>query len=70
MTEKKDFKLSADSNIMETLQNYPGAAEIFMKRGLPCVGCAAAHFENISDIAGEFGVSAEDLVREIMATEK
>lgn len=67
MTEKK-FELNKDSNIMETLQNYPGAAEVFMKHGLPCVGCAAAHYENISDIAGEFGVDAEELIKEIKET--
>lgn len=62
---KKEFKLSKDSNIMETIQNHPGAVEVFAKHGLPCVGCAAAHFEKISDIAGEFGVDAEELVKEI-----
>ncbi len=45
MTEKK-FELNADSNILETIENYPEAAEIFAKHGLPCLGCAAARFEN------------------------
>lgn len=69
MSENK-FELTKDSNIMDTLQNYPGAAEIFMKHGLPCVGCAAAHYESISDIAGEFGVDAEALIKEIKDAEK
>jgi hybrid cluster-associated redox disulfide protein len=70
MSEAKEFKLSKDSNIMETIQNYPGAVEIFTKYGLPCIGCAAAHFENLSDIAAEFGVDEDNLVKEIEATKK
>jgi hybrid cluster-associated redox disulfide protein len=71
MTKKeKKFVLNKDSNIMETVQNYPGAVEVFAKHGLPCVGCAAAHFERISDIAGEFGVDADKLIDEIKKAEK
>lgn len=66
MSEKVEKKpLSLDSNIMETIENYPGAVEIFIKHGLPCVGCAAARFEKISDVVAEFGIDGEKLVREI-----
>lgn len=65
MTKEKEFKLSIDSNIMEVIQEYPQAAEIFMKNGLPCVGCAAARFEKISDVVAEFGIKGEDLIEEI-----
>lgn len=59
------FKISIDSNIMEVIQVYPQAAEIFMKNGLPCVGCAAARFEKISDVVAEFGIDGEKLIKEI-----
>jgi hybrid cluster-associated redox disulfide protein len=65
MTDNNDFELSIDSNIMEVVQRYPKAAEIFMKAGLPCVGCAAAHYEKISDVVAEFGIDGEKLIREI-----
>lgn len=60
-----NFKLSPDSNIMETIKQYPVAAEVFAKHGIPCLGCAAARFEKLSDISGEFGISADKLVKEI-----
>jgi len=69
MSEKK-FELSVDSNIMEVISNYPKAAEIFAKNGLPCVGCAAASFESISDIVGEFGIDGESLIKEIKESEE
>ncbi|MBT3356232.1 DUF1858 domain-containing protein [bacterium] len=68
MSEKK-FELSVNSNIMEVIANYPKAAEIFAKNGLPCVGCAAARFESISDIVGEFGIDGEALIKEIKGSE-
>ena len=67
MMKEKIFKLSVDSNIMEVIQVYPEAAEVFMKNGLPCVGCAAARFEKISDVVAEFGIDGEKLVKEIEA---
>ncbi len=68
MSEKK-FEISVDSNIMEVIGTYPKAAEIFAKNGLPCVGCAAARFEKISDIVGEFGIDGDALVEEIKKSE-
>lgn len=69
MSEKK-MEISVDSNIMEVVTSFPKAAEIFAKNGLPCVGCAAARFEKISDIVGEFGIDGEALVAEIKASVK
>ena len=66
----KEFELSPDSNIMETVENYPEAAEVFAEHGIPCLGCAAARFEKLSDISGEFGIEAEQLVKEIKEAAK
>jgi hybrid cluster-associated redox disulfide protein len=66
----KEFNLSVDSNIMEVIQRYPQATEIFMKSGLPCVGCAAAQYEKISDVVAEFGIDAEDLIKQIKDSAK
>jgi hybrid cluster-associated redox disulfide protein len=65
MTKENKFNLSVDSNIMEVVQRYPAAVEIFMKHGLPCVGCAAAQYEKISDVVAEFGIDADKLIEEI-----
>lgn len=61
----KKFTLNEKSNIIETVRNYPGAAEIFAQKGIPCLGCAAAKFENLGDIADEFGINVQDLIKEI-----
>jgi hybrid cluster-associated redox disulfide protein len=66
----KKFKLDRDSNILETIKNYPEAVEIFAKNGLPCVGCAAARFEKLSDVVEEFGVDLDKLIEEIKNSKK
>jgi hybrid cluster-associated redox disulfide protein len=63
--DKKEFEITIDSNIMEVLEKFPRAAEIFAEYGLPCAGCVAASYERLSDIVGEFGVDGEELVRAI-----
>ncbi len=70
MKKDEKFELTPDANIIEVIQNFPKAAEIMMKKGLPCVGCAAARFEKISDIASEFGINAQELVDEIKKVHK
>jgi len=62
---EEKFQLSVDSNIMEVLQKYPWAAEVFYEYGLPCAGCAAASYEKISDIIGEFGVDGDEFIEAI-----
>ena len=69
MSKKEgDFKLSVNSNILEVIENYPRAAEIFAEYGLPCAGCVAASYESLADVVAEFGVDGEELVKAIKAS--
>ena len=38
-------KVTKEMGIIEIVQNYPQALEVFAKYGLGCIGCAAARFE-------------------------
>lgn len=53
--------------IIEIVQNYPQALEVFAKYGLGCIGCAAARFENLEAGAKVHGVDPEQMVAEINA---
>ncbi len=57
-------KVTADMGIMEVVNKYPKTTEVFRKYGLGCIGCAAAHFETIADIAGH-GVSLEQMLKDL-----
>ncbi len=69
MSNKK-FELNKDSNILETIENYPVSAEIFVKHGLPCLGCAAARFEKLSDVVEEFGIDLDKLIEDLKVSKK
>ncbi len=60
-------KVTKEMGIIEIVQNYPEALEVFQKYGLGCIGCAAARFENLEAGAKVHGVDPEKMVEEINA---
>ncbi len=66
--KEKEFQLSIDSNILEVIENYPRAAEIFAEYGLPCAGCVAASYESLADVVAEFGVDGEEFIEALKSS--
>lgn len=71
-TEKKDTKaaepsgkITKDMNIGEIAMNHPETLEVFMKHGLHCIGCAAAHFENLEQGCMAHGIDVDVLVKDL-----
>lgn len=56
------MKITKDMSIVEVVQKYPNTAEIFMKFGMGCLGCAAARFEDIEQGAVVHGINIDDLI--------
>lgn len=63
--EEEILRITPEMNILEAVQFFPEIAEVFAEKGLPCLGCSASRFEKISDIAEEFGMKVEDLIKEM-----
>jgi len=57
-------KITADMNIKEVIENHPEVIPVFQKHNMGCIGCIAASFEKIGDIATVHGVNVEDFVKE------
>ncbi|MBQ9376794.1 MAG: DUF1858 domain-containing protein [Schwartzia sp.] len=55
--------ITKDMSIMEVVQKYPDTIEVFMNSGMGCVGCAAAHFENIEQGALAHGIDIDALMQ-------
>lgn len=55
--------ITKDMSIMEVVQKYPDTAEVFMNSGMGCLGCAAAHFENIEQGALAHGIDIDSLMK-------
>ena len=55
-------KITKDMGIMEIVQNHPETVEVFQKFGMGCIGCAAAHFENLEAGAKVHGIDIDEMV--------
>ena len=62
MTEER---ITEDMNIREVLENHPEVVPVFVKYSMGCVGCIAASFEKIKDIAAVHGVDVKTFVKEL-----
>jgi hybrid cluster-associated redox disulfide protein len=62
MTEDK---ITEDMNIREVIEKHPEIIAVFAKYNMGCVGCIAASFEKIKDIAAVHGVDVKTFVKEL-----
>jgi len=60
-----DNKITEDMNIKEVIDKYPETVSVFAKYNMGCIGCIAASFEKIKDIAGVHGVDVESFVNDL-----
>ena len=58
-------KITADMNIREVIDKHPEVVPVFQKYNMGCIGCIAASFEKLSDIAAVHGVDVEKFVEEL-----
>jgi len=64
-TKKSKNKITKDMSIGEVVEKYPQTAEVFMKHGLHCLGCAIAHLENIEQGCQAHGIDTKKLVDDL-----
>ena len=58
-------KITEDMNIKEIIQKHPEVIPVFQKYDMGCIGCIAASFEKISDIAAVHGINVKKFVKEL-----
>lgn len=64
-TTKSAAKITAESNILEIVHNYPKTVDVFQKYGFHCVGCALAQYENIGQGAQVHGIDVKKLLADL-----
>jgi hybrid cluster-associated redox disulfide protein len=57
--------ITKDMNIKDVISKYPEVVPVFTKYNMGCIGCIAASFEKISDIAQVHGVNVDSFVEEL-----
>lgn len=55
-------EITSDMSIMDVVEKWPQTAQVLMTHGMGCLGCAAAHFEDIGQGAMAHGIDIEALM--------
>jgi hybrid cluster-associated redox disulfide protein len=58
-------KITEDMNIREVIEKHPEVIGIFTKYNMGCIGCIAASFEKISDIASVHGIDVKEFIKDL-----
>ena len=58
-------KITKDMNIKDVISKHPEVIPVFAKYNMGCIGCIAASFEKISDIAQVHGINVDLFVDEL-----
>lgn len=58
-------EITEDMTIKEVIDKYPESAVVFMKYNVGCIGCLAASFEKVKDIATVHGIDIKALVADL-----
>lgn len=58
-------KITKEMNIREVIEKHPEVIPIFQKYNMGCIGCIAASFEKLSDIASVHGVDVKTFVNDL-----
>ena len=57
--------ITEDMTIRDVIDKYPETAVVFAKYNMGCIGCIAASFERIRDIAGVHGTDVKAFVKDL-----
>lgn len=62
MTEDK---ITDDMTIREVIDKYPETIAVFAKYNIGCIGCPAASFEKVKDIAMVHGTDVKAIIKDL-----
>lgn len=57
--------ITEDMNIREVIENHPEVVPVFQKYNMGCIGCIAASFEKIKDIAAVHGIDVKTFIKDL-----
>ena len=58
-------EITEEMNIREVIEKHPEVTSVFAKYNMGCIGCIAASFEKIKDIAVVHGIDVKQFVKEL-----
>lgn len=56
--------------VAEVLSRWPQVIPVFLSHRMACVGCAAAPFETVAEVAGIYGLPLDSFLDELLEAMK
>ncbi len=66
----EEMEITKDLTISQVLAMKPKAIEVFLKHGMPCIGCPLVMNETLEQAAGVHGIDVEELLNELKEVSK
>ena len=63
--KKEEGLITGGMSIVQIVSKYPDTAEVFIRHGLHCIGCAAARFETLDEGAMVHGIELDPLLTDL-----
>lgn len=57
--------ITKEMNIIDIVEKYPQAIEVFQNYGMGCIGCMASRFENVEQGALAHGIDVDSLIKDL-----
>lgn len=57
----KEKKITKEMTIGEVAEKFPDSMKVLLENGIHCIGCAAAHWENLEQGLSMHGKSEEEI---------
>ena len=61
-------KITEEMNIREVIEKYPEVVPVFSKYNMGCIGCIAASYETLKDIAVVHGIDVAAFIKDLNET--
>ena len=58
-------KITKDMTFQQVLMKHPETAQVFLEKGMHCIGCMAAAFESIEQGAAAHGMDINSLIEDL-----
>ena len=65
MTRQDPALINIHITVSELLRRWPQTMPVFLKHRTQCVGCYMADFDTLEDVAMNYHLSVDELLREI-----
>ncbi len=63
--KREEGPIKGNSSIVDIVSKYPDTADVLVRHGLHCIGCAAARFETLDEAALAHGIELDPLINDL-----